>query len=148
MSSINELSLAKGLTAIVAEACSGIEAGDAPILGQVSETTAELLKWWFQSEFKDARQFNFHPGQEQALLNVIYAHEVLGITSLQALYQEAAPEVMLASTRDSEIIRAEKNSYPKYCLKMATGTGKTWVLQALMIWQILNANRAGESSRG
>ncbi|MCL2345940.1 MAG: DEAD/DEAH box helicase family protein, partial [Desulfobulbus sp.] len=24
------------------------------------------------------------------------------------------------------------------CLKMATGTGKTWVLQALMIWQLLN----------
>ncbi|MEI2642174.1 MAG: DEAD/DEAH box helicase family protein [Candidatus Nanopelagicales bacterium] len=28
--------------------------------------------------------------------------------------------------------------HPKYCFKMATGTGKTWVLQALMIWQLLN----------
>src|SRR3546814_14609830 len=62
--------------------------------------------------------------------NVIYAHEVLGMATLQDRYQRAAPDVLLASTRDSEIIRAPKNGYPKYCLKMATGTGKTWVLQA------------------
>jgi type III restriction enzyme len=30
---------------------------------------------------------------------------------------------------------------------MATGTGKTWVLQALMVWQILNANREPDSGR-
>ena len=147
MASINDLTLAKGLTSIVEEACAGLENGDAPILDQVSELTAELLKWWFQSEFQDVRQFNFHPGQRQALLNVIYAHEVLKIDTLQDLYQIAAPDVMLASARDSEIIRAGKNAYPKYCLKMATGTGKTWVLQALMVWQILNANRAPDSGR-
>ncbi len=147
MASINELSLAKGLTAKVEEMCAGLETGEAPILDQVSEISAELLKWWFQTEFQDARAFNFHPGQRQALLNVIYAHEVLGISTLQDLYQVAAPDVMLMSTRDSETIRASKNAYPKYCLKMATGTGKTWVLQALMVWQVLNANRAPDSGR-
>lgn len=147
MASINDLALAKGLTAKVEEACAGLEGGEAPILDQVSEMTAELLKWWFQAEFQESRRFNFHPGQRQALLNVIFAHEVLGIRTLQDLYQVAAPEVMLASARDSEIVRASKNAYPKYCLKMATGTGKTWVLQALMVWQILNANRAAESGR-
>lgn len=147
MASINDLSLARGLTAKVEEACAGLENGEAPILYQVSEITAELLKWWFQAEFQETRLFNFHPGQRQALLNVIYAHEVLGVSTLQDLYQAAAPEVMLASTRDSEAIRAAKNAYPKYCLKMATGTGKTWVLQAVMIWQVLNANRAPDDPR-
>ena len=147
MASINDLSLARGLTAKVEALCIGLEAGEAPILDQVSEMTAELLKWWFQADFQDARQFNFHPGQRQALLNVIYAHEVLGISTLQDLYQALAPDVLLASTRDSEIIRAPKNAYPKYCLKMATGTGKTWVLQALMVWQVLNANWAEDSNR-
>src|SRR5262245_13605716 len=113
MASINDLSLAKGLTAKVEEACVGLETGAAPILEKVSETTAELLKWWFQPEFQDARSFNFHPGQRQALLNIIYAHEVLGIPTLQELYQVAAPDVMLGSTRDSEIITAAKNAYPK-----------------------------------
>lgn len=70
MASINDLSLAKGLTAKVEDACAGLEIGEAPILDHVSEITAELLKWWFQTEFQDARTFNFHPGQRQALLNV------------------------------------------------------------------------------
>ena len=41
MASINDLTLASKLTARVAEACIGLENGDAPILSQVSETTAE-----------------------------------------------------------------------------------------------------------
>lgn len=43
MASINDLSLAKGLTAKVEEACTGLETGEAPILDHVSEITAELL---------------------------------------------------------------------------------------------------------
>lgn len=27
-----------------------------------------------------------------------------------------------------------------YAVKMATGTGKTWVMHALLIWQYLNAS--------
>ncbi len=26
-----------------------------------------------------------------------------------------------------------KHAHPKYCFKMATGTGKTWVMQALTV---------------
>ena len=36
-------------------------------------------------------------------------------------------------------LKKDKYNYPKYCIKMATGTGKTWVLSALLIWQYLNA---------
>ncbi|MFQ6120647.1 MAG: DEAD/DEAH box helicase family protein [Methanosarcinales archaeon] len=32
-------------------------------------------------------------------------------------------------------------NYPKYALKMATGTGKTWVLIALLVWQCFNHRR-------
>lgn len=141
MASVNELSLAKGLTALAKAACEGLEGGDAPILSQVSEVTAELLKWWFQADYRDTRAINFHEGQAQAIQNVIYAHEVLGITSLQQLYELAASDVLLGSVKDAAAIRAPKNGHPKYCLKMATGTGKTWVLQALLIWQVLNAAR-------
>lgn len=147
MASINDLTLASKLTARVAEACIGLENGDAPILSQVSETTAELLKFWFQQDYLDNRRFNFHEGQRKAILNVIYAHEVLGMTTLKGLYADIAPEVMLSSAQASEIIGAAKNDYPKYCLKMATGTGKTWVLEALMVWQVLNANRTADNYR-
>ena len=147
MASINDLTLAKQLTVKVAEACIGLEHGQASILSSVSETTAELLKWWFQADFIELRHTNFHEGQRAAILNVIYAHEVLGVTSLIQLYQLVAPEVPLASYQSATAISAAKNNYPKYCLKMATGTGKTWVLQALMVWQLLNANRAPQGSK-
>ena len=55
--------------------------------------------------------------------------------------------MLLSSGQATEIISAAKNDYPKYCLKMATGTGKTWVLQTLMVWQVLNANRAPDNPR-
>jgi len=147
MASINDLTLARKLTERAAEACKGLEHGTAEILDQVSLTTAELLKWWFQEDFKDTRPFNFHEGQSAGILNVIYAHEVLGMTTLKGLYEAVAPEVMLASHYAAQTIGAAKNDYPKYCLKMATGTGKTWVLQALMVWQILNANRTPDNAR-
>ena len=41
-----------------------------------------------------------------------------------------------------EEVSNPKHAHPKYCMKMATGTGKTWVLQALMIWQLLNKTHA------
>lgn len=144
---INDLTLAKNLTELVEEATVGLKEGTAPILDQVTEMTAELLKWWFQQDFADLRAFNFHNGQRQAVLNAIYAHEVLGTKSLSSLYEEVAPKVMLESARAAEQIIAEKNGHPKYCMKMATGTGKTWVLQALLVWQVLNANRQPENPR-
>lgn len=147
MPGVNDLVLAKKLTAMAAEACVGLENGDAPILQHVTDTTSELLRWWFQDDYKLLRDYNFHDGQRDAILNVIYAHEVLGMTTLKGLYEDVAPEVLLASAQASVIISAGKNDYPKYCLKMATGTGKTWVLQALMVWQVLNANRAPASAR-
>jgi len=140
--SINNLTLARKLTEATKAHCIGLESGTAPILEQVTGVTAELLKWWFQQDFIDTRSFNFHEGQRQAILNTIYAHEVLATQTLQGLYQKIAPEVMLDSHRATGQITADKNEYPKYCMKMATGTGKTWVLQALLIWQALNASRA------
>ena len=106
-----------------------------------------MLKWWFQEDFKDTREFNFHDGQRAGILNVIYAHEVLGMTTLKELYSAVAPEVLIGSAQASQVIGAAKNDHPKYCLKMATGTGKTWVLQALMVWQTLNANRTPDNPR-
>ena len=35
-------------------------------------------------------------------------------------------------------ITRERHDHPKYAAKMATGTGKTWVLNALLVWQYLN----------
>lgn len=136
------LALSKALTTKTQQLSLGLEHGAADLLELVTPTTAELLHWWFGQDMVDARGgLNFHAGQKQAILNAIVAHEVLGAASLKDLYEKAAPDVLLAGTRLAEV-SAPKHLHPKYCFKMATGTGKTWVLQALMIWQLLNKNAA------
>lgn len=136
------LALSTALTAKARQFCLGLEYGAADILERVTPTTAELLHWWFGQDMVDARGgLNFHAGQKQAILNAIVAHEVLGASSLLDLYQQVAPDALLAGTRLAEV-SAPKHAHPKYCFKMATGTGKTWVLQALLIWQLLNKTAA------
>jgi type III restriction enzyme len=149
----DQLALAAGLAAKTNKLCLGLESGAADILELVTPTTADLLAWWFGEEIVMARGgsgtggggLNFHAGQKQAILNTIVAHEVLGAGldrwTLLDLYRAAAPDALLTGTRLAGV-SADKHGHPKYCLKMATGTGKTWVLQALMIWQLLNKNAA------
>ncbi|MDP4301732.1 DEAD/DEAH box helicase family protein [Leptothrix discophora] len=136
------LALSKALTAYTAPLCNGLAHGAADLFDLVTPTTAELLHVWFGEDMTATRQgLNFHPGQRQAILNTIVAHEVLAAGSLRELYEKVAPTALLAGDRLAEVSDA-RHAHPKYCLKMATGTGKTWVLQALLIWQLLNKNAA------
>jgi type III restriction enzyme len=142
----DQLALAAGLTARTQQLCLGLESGAADILELVTPTTAELLLWWFGEDMVLARQgLNFHAGQKQAILNAVVAHEVLGQDrdnwTLLDLYQACAPDALLTGTRMHEVA-SPKHAHPKYCFKMATGTGKTWVMQALMVWQLLNKTAA------
>ena len=136
-----QLELAQALTTKTQQLCIGLADGVADISDLVTPTTAELLHWWFGDEACASRRLNFHDGQRQAILNTVVAHEVLNAADLKSLYQAAAPDALLSGTRLAEVSEA-KHGHPKYCLKMATGTGKTWVLQALLIWQLLNKNVA------
>ena len=97
------LALSTALTARTNALALGLEHGAADLLELVTPATADLLHWWFGQDMVDARgALNFHPGQKQAILNAIVAHEVLGATSLQDLYEKAAPDALLAGTRLAE----------------------------------------------
>ena len=132
------LQFAQDLTAQVNEAW---ESGE--LRERVTDTTRTLLDFWFDERFRELRPLNFHIGQEQAIKNVIYCHEVLKATSVLDVYQTVAPNLALEDGA-LEQLSGEKFQHPKYAIKMATGTGKTWVLDALLIWQYLNA-QAGEA---
>jgi type III restriction enzyme len=118
-------------------------------ISKVSPVTQDLLMFWFADAFCDARSINFHEGQRQAILNTIYAHEVLKAESVFDMYSvvENPPSPPFAkggmggflAQMDLTQLKKDNFSHPKYCVKMATGTGKTWALNALLIWQYLNA---------
>lgn len=138
MSGFADFPLAKGLSAVVNPLIPGIVDGTgSALLDEVTPVTSELLRFWFQQDYCDTRELNFHAGQRAAILNIIYAHEVLGAARLRDLYEAVAPEAMLEGGVLGEVMR-ERHDHPKYAAKMATGTGKTWVLNALLIWQHLN----------
>lgn len=107
------------------------------MLEKVTPTTATLLKYWFSESFCSIRSRNFHEGQRQAILNIIYLHEVMGEKCVMDAYQGIIPELM--DRADLAQLAKSKYQMPKYAVKMATGTGKTWVMHALLIWQMLNA---------
>lgn len=138
------LALAKTLTRKVEQISVGLESGTADLYDMVAPVTAELLRWWFGNDACQTRSHNFHLGQRQAILNTIVAHEVLGSPDLKDLYQQVCAEALLSGVRLAEVSQP-KHAHPKYCLKMATGTGKTWVLQALLVWQMLNKTLALDS---
>lgn len=104
---------------------------------KVSPITQDLLRYWFFPAFSDIRDINFHEGQKQAILNIIYLHEVLGVKNVKDLYLSTAEELL--QKIDLEELSEYRYQHPMYAVKMATGTGKTWVMHALLIWQYLNA---------
>ena len=117
---------------------------------KVSPVTQELLNFWNPDGiFAEEREFNFHEGQWQAILNTIYIHEILKLKSVGEIYMSIYPD--LVQQMDLLDLKRDKYEHPKYCIKMATGTGKTWVLDALLIWQYLNSrheeSESGEYSR-
>ena len=126
------LELAKRLSETVNAAW---ESGE--IMEQVTPTTQELLKFWFSEEYCSLRNRNFHAGQRQAILNIVYLHEVMGVRNVLEYYEQLTPDLM--PLVDLSALSQKKYQMPKYAVKMATGTGKTWVMHALLLWQMLNA---------
>lgn len=100
----------------------------------LTQTTLELFNYWFNRD-EDTPE-RFYACQRRAIETVVYCCEILKARNLQELFEKVAPEVLyqhLPLKNEVETIR-----FPKYALKMATGSGKTWVLAALLVWQYFN----------
>jgi len=107
------------------------------MMAKCSPITRDLLTFWFTEPHIETRYANFHEGQRQAILNTVYLHEILGVKAVKDIYENI--EFELLAEIDMTEFKKAKYEIPKYAIKMATGTGKTWVMHALLIWQYLNA---------
>ncbi len=105
-----------------------------PVNGrQVTHVTRELMDYWFSDMAHEGE--SFHPCQRRAIETIIYCYEILGIPHVEALFEQFSCELL-----EKENLRhgIESMEHPRFAIKMATGTGKTWVLTALIIWQYWN----------
>ncbi len=100
----------------------------------VTQTTLELFNYWFKRD-EDATE-RFHPCQQRAIETLVYCHEILQAKTLQEVFERVAPEAIYQHLPLKQEV--ETIPFPKYALKMATGSGKTWVLAALLVWQYFN----------
>ena len=98
----------------------------------ITPTTRELLNYWFDENIHE--DIKFHKCQKRAIETVIYCYEILDLPLPKDLFS-IFNEVEL---KGGVLVELEKMGYPRFAIKMATGTGKTWVIQALIIWQYFN----------
>lgn len=99
----------------------------------ITDTTRELLDFWFATDhqFSNGKKFEFHLAQRQAIETLIYLFEVEQVTSRAQLYEKyAAPGV--------DLRLSPHDDFARYCLKMATGSGKTLVMAMAVVWQFSN----------
>ncbi|MFA4845596.1 MAG: DEAD/DEAH box helicase family protein [Patescibacteria group bacterium] len=97
-----------------------------------SATSKALLTWWFKTEqmlpLADGTLFNFryYFSQREAVETILYLHDVVKVKDKYDLMR------FDSSGRISAGMFAE--SWPRYVIKMATGSGKTKVLSLLLAW--------------
>jgi len=96
-----------------------------------SPVSKRLLEFWFKEEhvLADGSRFQFWVCQRQAFESLVYLYEVCRYQSLYDLARAFQVGIPVDPTKDV---------WPKYCFKMATGSGKTLVMAMAMLWQYFN----------
>lgn len=113
-----------------------------------SETTRELLNYWFQSDHAIAspsgepQQFSYYFCQREALETLVYLMEVRNLRSLSALTAEFGGDNAELSAVG---ITPEEDLWPRYAFRMATGSGKTKVMSLAIVWSYFHALRESDS---
>jgi type III restriction enzyme len=99
----------------------------------VSDTTRALLNFWFRTDHRlpNRRRFEYHPAQKEAVETLIYLYEVAQVRRHKALLER------FAHAQDLRLL--QHDDFARYCIKMATGSGKTKVMALAIAWQYFNA---------
>ncbi len=97
-----------------------------------SETSRGLLNWWFETEHLVEQgdgtlsPFRYYFAQREAVETVIWLHDVRGVRDKFDLLRFDASGAVSAAMFDED--------WPRYVVKMATGSGKTKVISLLIAW--------------
>lgn len=101
----------------------------------ITEVTRELFNFWFRTDhvMKGVR-FQYHRAQQEAVETLVYLYEVKRIKRRKELL-----ETYVQHTVDLRL--PVHDEFTRFCLKMATGSGKTKVMAMAIAWQYANAVR-------
>ncbi len=101
----------------------------------VTDTTRILLNYWFRTDHRlpNGRAFVYHDSQREAIETLIYLYEVAGVRR----HKDAGRDTTPARNQDLRLLQYD--DFARYCVKMATGSGKTKVMALAIAWQYFNA---------
>ena len=102
----------------------------------VTPTTKRLLQFWFEEDHiieknGEKELFEFWFAQREAIETLIYIKEVLKNKNFVDLAREFGSGPMYGYDPSIDI-------YPNYAFKMATGSGKTFVMAMAIVWAFFN----------
>ena len=110
----------------------------------VSATSLALLRWWFQKEHPtlapDGTTFDFqyYFAQREAVETIVYLHEVAGVKDKYDLLRFDSSGAISAGMFPE--------SWKRFVVKMATGSGKTKVLSLVLAWSYFHKLYESEST--
>ncbi len=100
----------------------------------VTDTTRALLNYWFKTDHRlpNGRAFRYFDAQRHAVETLIYIYEVARVRRHKELVERYA-----GTNKDLRLLQYD--DFARYCIKMATGSGKTKVMSLVIAWQYFNA---------
>ncbi|HET9402292.1 MAG TPA: DEAD/DEAH box helicase family protein [Candidatus Acidoferrales bacterium] len=107
----------------------------------ITDTTRILLNYWFETDHRTraGAPFKYHGSQCEAVETLIFVWEFEKIRTRKALLER------YVNAKDFRDLRLPPyDDFARYCIKMATGSGKTKVMALAIAWQFFNAMREPE----
>ena len=103
-----------------------------------TDTTKTLLNHWFRADhvLPNGRFFKYHDSQREAVETLVYLYEVERVRRHKDLLEKFASNIP-----GLRLLRYD--DFARYCVKMATGSGKTKVMALAIAWQYFNAVAEG-----
>jgi type III restriction enzyme len=104
-----------------------------------TQTTRLLLNYWFNTDhrLRNGRLFAYHVSQREAIETLIFVWEYEKVRTGKGLLERYAQSL-------TGVRLPAYDEFARYCIKMATGSGKTKVMALAMVWQFMNAVREEE----
>jgi type III restriction enzyme len=105
----------------------------------ITDTTRILLNHWFYTDHKlsTGAPFKYHRSQQEAIETMVFVWEFEKVRSRKALLERYASDL-------KDVRLPPLDHFARYCIKMATGSGKTKVMSLAVAWQFFNAVRESE----
>ncbi|MGA2605951.1 MAG: DEAD/DEAH box helicase family protein [Halobacteriota archaeon] len=102
----------------------------------ISDTSRILLNHWFYTDHRlpTGLPFKYHASQQEAIETLLFVWEFEKIRTRKGLLERYAQDL-----RDLRL--PPFDDFARYCVKMATGSGKTKVMALTVAWQFFNAAR-------